>query len=433
MRAIVSAASLLLAATAAAAQTWSLDRCIEYAIDHNIEVKQSMVSARQGELEVTAAKDRFLPQLSGYGSQSFNFGRGLTANNTYANRNTSSFSVGAQFQLPVFQGLAAVRNLKYSRTSLRALLERSEATKDDVTLNVISQYLQALYAREMLDVARVRLGISQRELERRRELVAAGKIAELDIHEAQAQVSQDELSVVNAENDSIIALLDLAQLLNLPADEPFDIAPLGDESLPLLSPDEVFANAMRYNHSIRAGVLENEAAEQNVAVAKSGYIPTLSFNAGIGTNYYKTSGFSNETFSQQMRHNFAKSIGFSVSIPIFDGFSTRNSVRRARLQQQNIQLQLDDARNRLYKAITQAHTQAIASLKKQSAAEVAVASTRVAFDAMQVKYDNGRANATEFEKAKSDYTSSLADLVQAKYETILRARILNFYNKTQEG
>ncbi|MDE6612035.1 MAG: TolC family protein [Muribaculaceae bacterium] len=337
--------------------------------------------------------------------------------------------MGAQLQVPVFQGLAAVRNLKYSRTSMRALLERSEAAKDDVTLNVIGQYLQALYAREMLGVARIRLGISQRELERRRQLIEAGKIAELDIHEAQAQVSQDELSVVNAENDSIIALLDLAQLLNLPADESFDIEPLDDTPMPLLSADEVFASAMRNNHAIRAGVLENEAADQNVAVAKSGYIPTLSFNAGIGTNYYKTSGFANERFAEQMRHNFAKSIGFSVSIPIFDGFSTRNSVRRARLQQQNVQLQLDETRNNLYKAITQAHTQAVASLKKQAAAETAVGSTKAAFEAMQVKYDNGRANATEFEKAKSDYTSSLADLVQARFETVLRARILNFYAK----
>ena len=136
----------LLTAAAATAQTWTLDRCIDYAVEHNTEVRRSLLSARQGELAVTEAKDRFLPQLSGYGSQSFNFGRGLTADNTYANRNTSSFSVGAQLQVPVFQGLAAVRNLKYSRTSMRALLERCEAAKDDVTLNVIGQYLQALYA-----------------------------------------------------------------------------------------------------------------------------------------------------------------------------------------------------------------------------------------------------------------------------------------------
>ena len=142
--ALIAAAAVITAS--AGAREWSLDDCIAYAIDHNIEVRQRMVSQQQGELSVTEAKDQFLPQLNGYGSQSFNFGRGLTADNTYANRNTSSFSVGASLSLPIFQGLRAVRNLKYSQTNLRALVERTEAAKDNVTLNVIGAYLQALYA-----------------------------------------------------------------------------------------------------------------------------------------------------------------------------------------------------------------------------------------------------------------------------------------------
>lgn len=241
-------------------------------------------------------------------------------------------------------------------------------------------------------------------------------------------MAQDELSVTNAVNDSIIARLDLAQLLNLPDAEGFDIAPLGDDERLLPSPDDVFANALQYNHTMRAGRLQEEAAEKNVALAKTGYIPTLSFSAGLGTNYYKTSGFDNEGFGAQMRHNFAKSIGFSLSIPIFDAFSTRNNVRRARAQQESIRLQLDDARNRLYKAIVQAHTQAVGAIKKQESARVAVESSEAAFEAMKVKYDNGRANATEFQKAQSNYINSQAQAVQAKYERILRARILDFYN-----
>ena len=426
----LSAIIISLAATvAASAQGWTLDDCVDYAIEHNIDVKQRILSARQGELQVTEAKDRFLPELSGYASQNFNFGRGLTADNTYANRNTQSFSVGASLSLPLFQGLSAVRNLSYSRTALKALLERTEATKDDVTLNVISQYLQALYARELLGVARTRLEISTAELARRNALLEAGKIPELDIYEAKAQVSQDELSVVNAQNDSIIAMLDLAQLLNLADAQGFDIVPLTDADMPLLDPDEVYANALRNNHAIRAGVLEKEAADRNVSVAKAGYIPRLSFSAGIGTNYYKTSGFVNEGFGAQMRHNFAKSIGFSLSVPIFDGFSTRNNVSRARLQQLSTELDLENSRNNLYKAITTAYTQSVAALKKHAASKSTVESTFAAFEAMKVKYDNGKANATEFEKAKSDYTSALAECVQAKYETLLRARILNFYNK----
>ncbi len=419
---------LVLLSIGAGAKTWTLEECVYYAIDHNINIKSQRVSVEEGELAVTEAKDRFLPQLQAYGSQSFNFGRGLTADNTYANRNTSSFSVGANFSLPIFQGLRAVRQLSYSRTALRAQLEQVEAAKDDVTLNVISQYLQALYAGEMLQVARLNLELSQTELARRSAMVESGRMAGLELKEAEAQVAQAELSVTNAANDSVIAHLDLAQLLNLPDASEFEIAPLGDEGGLLPDPGDVFANAMQYNHSIRAGRLQEEAAEKSVSVAKSGYIPTLSFSAGLGTNYYKTSGFENETFGTQMRNNFAKSIGFSLSIPIFDGFSTRNSVRRARLQQESIRLQNDDTRNRLYKAIMQAHTQAVGAVKKQESAQAAVASSEAAFEAMKVKYETGRANGTELEKAQNDYANSLAQAVQAKYERILRGRILEFYN-----
>ena len=258
--ALIAAAAVITAS--AGAREWSLDDCIAYAIDHNIEVRQRMVSQQQGELSVTEAKDQFLPQLNGYGSQSFNFGRGLTADNTYANRNTSSFSVGASLSLPIFQGLRAVRNLKYSQTNLRALVERTEAAKDNVTLNVIGAYLQALYASEMVRVANINLAISTDELARRRQMLDAGKIPELDIYEAESQVAQDEVSVVNAENDSILALVDLSQLLNLPSSEDFTVQPLADSRLPLLDPEEVFANAMQNNHGIRAGRIEKEAADK---------------------------------------------------------------------------------------------------------------------------------------------------------------------------
>lgn len=421
--------SLLAISFITSARTWNLDSCISYAIENNINVKQQRLSQLQGELDVTDAKDRFLPQVSGYASESFSFGRGLTADNTYANRNTNSFSVGASLNLPIFQGLSAIRRLSYSRTNLKALLEQTEAAKDDVTLNVISQYLQTLYASEVLRVARINLEISQNELLRRRELLEAGKIPELDIFEAEAAVSNGELSVTQAANDSVLAVLELTQLLNLPDAQNFYIEPLEDGKPFIEEPEAVFANAWANNHSVCAGRLQEEAAKKNVLVAKSAYIPTLSFSAGIGTNYYKTSGFSNENFGAQMRHNFAKQLGFSLSVPIFDAFSTRNNVKRARLQQENARLSLENTRNQLYKSIMQAYTQAVGAAKKQESSEKAVASARAAFDAIQVKYNNGRANNTEFEKAKSDYTSALVQEVQARYERILRARILQFYNK----
>lgn len=139
--------------------------------------------------------------------------------------------------------------------------------------------------------------------------------------------------------------------------------PLNNGRLPLLDPEEVFANAMQNNHSIRAGRIEKEAADKYIDVTRSGYIPTLSLSAGVGTNYYKTSGLDNENFGAQMRHNFSKSIGFSLSVPIFDRFGTRNNIRRAKAQAAVTALQFDDARNNLYKAITQAYTQAVGAEK----------------------------------------------------------------------
>jgi len=156
IRQYMTAMALAAVASAGAVEPWSLDSCVNYAISHNITVQSRMLEAEGGRLSVTEAKDRFLPTVSGYGSQSFSFGRGLTAENTYANRNTSSFSAGAQLSLPIFQGLAGVRRLDYAKASLRALLEQTEAAKDDVTLNVTSQYLQALYTAEMIAVARAR-------------------------------------------------------------------------------------------------------------------------------------------------------------------------------------------------------------------------------------------------------------------------------------
>ncbi len=192
--------------------------------------------------------------------------------------------------------------------------------------------------------------------------------------------------------------------------------------------EEVWTNMQMANHTLRAAAIRRQAAGENVEVAKSGYLPTLSFNAGLGTNYYKTSGFNNEGFASQMRHNFSKSLGFSLNIPIFDGFSTRNSISRAKLEQLNSELDLENTRQQLYKTVSTAHAQAIAAEAKEKASQAAVDNTKAAFDAMTVKYDNGRANATEYEKAKTDYINAVADRLQAAYERQLRVRILRHYN-----
>lgn len=423
--------TLIYSSTAASAAAWSLDSCISYALEHNINVRRSALDCVNAEYGVTEAKDRFLPTIYGSASQNFAFGRGLTADNTYANRNTQSFGVQAGLSLPIFQGLAGVRRLDYAKASLKAIVEQHEATKDDVTLNIISQYLQALYTAEMVDVAADQATLSRTELERRRALFEAGKIAELDVLEAEAQLARDELTCVTAANDRDLALVAMARLLQLSGAEAdsFNVMPLDDNNLILPPVDEVYANALAGNHGLRAAELNVRAAERNVSLSRTGYMPTLSFSAGLGTNYYKVGGIPGDTFGHQMRDNFNKTLGFSLNIPIFDAFSTRNSVRRAKVQQINAELQLDDARSQLYQNIRQAHSQAVAALRKCESGEVAERSSLAALKAMQEKYNYGRANATEFEQAKSAWFRTRADLVQARYESILRIRIVDFYNR----
>ena len=176
--------------------------------------------------------------------------------------------------------------------------------------------------------------LSKVELERRKELSCSSyKIPEVDLLQAESQLAQDEVSAVTALNNLDIAMLDLAQLLELPSTDGFDIAPLTTDPVDDRSPrPPKCMNRLRINHSIAAARAGVEASGKYVKVAQSGWLPSLSFSAGIGSSYYKTSGYVNENFGAQMRHNLSKSLGFSLSIPIFDGFSTRNSVRRARLQ-----------------------------------------------------------------------------------------------------
>ena len=425
----IAAAALMGCGVVQAAQPWSLDSCINYAIEHNINVKTRALEVTSGELSVTEAKDGFLPTLQAGANQSFDFGRGLTSDNTYANRNTSSFGWNVNLSLPLFQGLQNVRRLAYSKANLRALVEQSEAAKDDVTLNVISQYLQVLYTSELHQVALEQEHISQVEYERRKVLLEAGKIAELDLTQAESQLAQDKVTAITTANDHTLALVDLAQLLELPTVEGFDIQPLTDENLGLMSADEVYRQALQTNHSVLAARLNEQAADKNISLAKSGWLPTLSFSAGLGSSYYHLSGYESAPFHRQMRDNFSKSVGFSLSIPIFDRFSTRNSVRRAKIQKLNAQLQRENVELTMYKTIQQAYYQAVAAEKRMAASETACAATKSALEATQEKYNYGKANSTEFEQAKTDYIRACSEALQAKYEHLLRLRILHFYGR----
>ncbi|MCM1094463.1 MAG: TolC family protein [Lachnospiraceae bacterium] len=411
------------------AETWSLEKCIDHAIENNITVKLRRADLNSSELEVTEAKSRYLPTLSANVGQSWNLGRGLTAENTYADRNTSNLQWGASLNLPLFSGMSTTRRVNLAKANLSTVMEQYEAAKEDITLNVIGAYLQVLYCKELNEVALYQVDLSKHELASRSALLEAGKIPEIDMLEARSQLAQDEMNLSQTKNDVALALVDLSQLLELGDIAGFDIEPIEENELNILSPDEVYSAALQRNHSLIAARNNITAADRNISLAKSGYLPTLSFNAGIGSSYYRISDTKNESFGRQMKNNYSTYFGLSLNIPIFDALSTRNSIRRAKVQKVTAMLNYDDARQRVFKAIQQAYYQADGAKNKLKASEVADETANAAFKAMQEKYNLGRATPTEYEQSKAKALKATADRIQARYELILRTRILAFYAK----
>lgn len=412
----------------ASAREWSLQECIDYAIENNLTVKRQELGRRNAEQQVISAKDAVLPQVSGSASQSWNFGRGLTAANTYADRNTSQFGASLGLQLPLFNGLQTVRNVSYAKASLTAVVEELEAAKDDVVLRVMAQYLQVLYCSELEGVATSQAELTAEEMQRRQALLDAGKIPEADMLDAKSQAAEAKMQLVQARNDRMLALVDLAQLLRLESVDDFDISALDTDLLPeIRNPQSVYESALGINHTIRAGHLQVQAADRQISLAKTGWIPRLSFNAGLGSNYYRLSGVANESFGQQMKHNFSQYVGFSLSVPVFDAFSTRNQVRSAKLQRLNADLELETQKDNLFKAVQECYYQAVGAREKLTSAEESCTASAAALAAVQEKYSLGRATATDFDTAKNRFVQSMSERARARYELILRARILDFY------
>lgn len=409
------------------AETWSLERCVDYAVSHNISVRQSDLRVKNGELAVTEAKDGFLPQLDASASQSFNFGRGLTAENTYANRNTSSTSWNVGFSLPLFQGTKEYKRVKIAQMSLQQYLWETGSAKDNVILNVMSQYLQVLYCKEVVRSSESQAELSAYQVERQKALIEAGKVAEATLYDLEAVAAQDRLQVVSAGNDLQTAIVNLTNLLQLPSSEGFDVASLDEQDPVLPSAEEVFSQAQDINNSILGARQAVKVADENISLSKAGYIPTLSFNGGIGSSYYTVSGIKSENFGNQMRHNFSTYLGFSLRIPIFDAFSTRNSIRRSRLQKLDAELALEQRRTDLQKEIQLAYYQAKGSRERYLTSEETLEKTRLSFESTRERFDLGRATQADYEQAKNNLFKTEVTRIQAHYEYLLRAKVLRFY------
>lgn len=417
-------------ALVASSQSWSLRQCIDYAIEHNVSIKLQETNVKSQEVALSTAKNSRLPNLQASASESVGFGRGLTSNNTYANRNTQSTSFDLGTSVPVFTGGQISNQIKQNKLNLQAALADLDRAKENVSMQVVSAYLETVYQKDLVEVAQRQVELSQAQERRMEVLFRNGKVSETELAEAKAHVASDELSLTQQQNTAMLALLDLSQLLELASPDGFDILQpvANDPSAVLLStPDAIYAEALGIKPQIQSGELNVESAQRGVKIAQAGYYPSVYLSGGMGSSYYKTSGFEAATFKKQMNDNFNQYIGLSVSVPIFNRFATRNAVRSARLQVNAQQLQLEETKKALYKEIQQAYYNALAAQKQCLSSDAALQSSQTAFELMQRKYENGKATPTEYQESKTALQRSEATALQSRYTFLFRQKILDFY------
>lgn len=434
MRHLITAIALMASANLSAQHPWTLRQCIDYALEHNISIKQQELANQQQEIQLSTARSSRLPSLSAGMSQNFSFGRGLTADNTYTNTNTSSTSFSLGTDVPIFTGFQIPNTIKLERLNLKAATADLETAKNSLRVNVAQAYVEILYDMEISEAAHRQVSIDSFQVVRLTKLLENGKVSAVEVSQQQSTMAQSALSATQADNNLNMALLTLSQLLELPSPDGFSIArpdeKMLEESLSaelITTPDEIYALAVQTRPEIEAEEIRYEGTDRSIKIAQSGYYPQLSFSAGMGTNYYRTSGFKADSFSKQLDNNFSQYIGLSLSIPIFNRFSTRNQIRSAKLNRLNQQYKLDNTKKTLYKEIQQAYSNGINAYKKYESSKVAEASAKDAFTLVTAKYENGKANITEFNESRNNWLSSVSNLIRARYEYLYACKLIAFY------
>ena len=434
-QAILFISLLLISIGGKAQERWSLRRCIDYAIEHNINIRRTANAVEQSAVEANTAKWARMPNLNGSAGQSWNWGRTQTAvknedtgdySTVYVNTNSQGSNLNLSTSIPLFTGLQIPNQYALAKLNLKAATADLAKAQEDIAINVASAYLQVLFNQELQQVAESQVELSLQQQARITRLADMGKASMAEVAEAKARVAQDQMTAVQARNNYELALLDLSQLIELESPEGFLLeSPDVSFALQQLTPpDEIYQTALTNKPAIQAAEYRLEGSKHSIRIAQSAYYPQLNLNGSLGTNYYST---INRTFRQQMGDNFSKYVGVSLSVPIFNRFSTRNRVRSARLQRDNYELQLTETKKTLYKEIQQAWYNAVAAESKYSSSHTAAEAGAESFRLMSEKYENGKANAVEYNEAKQNLMRAQSDELQAKYEYLFRSKILDFY------
>lgn len=410
---------------------WTLQECVDYALEHNISVQKLDNAALSGQQDVISAKGGFLPSVSASASQNLGLGNQELFQGQFADRTTHSTNIGIQVRQNVFNGFRTTNLYKQSLLAQEQNALELNKLKDDISLNVANAYLNVLFNKENLETAKEQVVFSKKQLEQVNSLVDAGAQPKANVYDAEATLASDEQSQTVAENNYNLALLTLSQILQVSykgfqveminVDMPSS-ALLYNDIQPIL--DFAFSN----RNEIKIAKKGIEQAELNTEVNKAGYMPSVSFSYGFGSNVFYSNLADNEaSFFNQLNDQKAHSFSLGLNIPIFSQFQNKTAVAKAHIQEQTAQLELEQAKLDLEATIQNAFTDAQAAFKAYEASKKAMTAQELAFKNSQERYTFGAMNAFDLEQSRIQYINAQSKLINAKYDFIFKTKVLDFY------
>jgi outer membrane protein len=428
-------------ASAQADSLWSLERCIERAIQYNLGVKRQELMLQSAGQDVRQSKLDLLPNLNGMLEHQLGSGRVLDRGTyEWKNANVSQGDLGLQSDMTLFNGLQGLNSMKMSKASYQMNLEELEATEDDLTLEVMTAYLKLLRNQELVEVERSKVEVTLQQVVRMERLVEVGKEPKGKLLEVRAQQSAAELAFTQAENNRDIAELDLMHLMNLTDKVAFEIekpllAEPSTEDIP--SFDSVFQYALANLPQIKSAQHGIEARERYLAMQQGQRSPRLYARGIYYSNY--SDGLINPRdpdpenptmtypLDQQITDNQYKQVAMGLQIPFFNKWQVQTDINKAKLELQDAEYQYDNVVLELQKSIQHYHAEALAAMDNYRSAQESVANSDEVYRFAEERFRVGTGTALELQEARNQLYSSTSEMVSSRYVLIFFTKILDFY------
>ncbi len=454
---------LIMSASQMKAQTlWSLQDCINFAFEHNLDIKKQVLVVESNKANLLQTKLNTLPSINAGASTVNNWGRTIDQyTNEFATNRVRSDNLYIQGNITLFSGLQKVNMIKRNQLTVKFSQFSLDDLLDNISLTVAGYYLDILFNREILMVANEQLAVTEQQVKRMEKLVEAGTLAKGDLLNIQAQQAREELQVIESENRLEISFLTLQQLIDFPVTEDFDVqvprlrsveAPSID-----ITSDQIYNYAVLNRPEVKLAELTVDIAHKDISIARGQQSPVFSLGGSWGsgysglntigenpvlrnrqigftesgeavyTQYEENQDFIVKDWGDQLSDNNNRSVGFYLNIPIFTGWQVRNSITRAKIAEESAQYDLQYTKNNLRKVIEQAYADAVAALKRYGSSMKQVEAQSEAFKYAEQKFDVGLLNSVEYNEIKKELTLAQSDLLQAKYDYIFKTTILSFY------